>query len=306
MKSSRSLLTLWGIPGAMMVAVALPMLIYWGDLPDPMAIHWSFNEAPNGSAAPIVLLVGMLVAYAAVWSGVVRSSRLSPSQIPSFAAGAAGIGGLLAAVQWATVLTNRGKEVWTSADGFGWIQLLVAAAIGIVAGYVGWLLAPRFDAPVVEPDTPLVLPPGVAGLWSGTGQGLLTIGIVVALVAIGVLTWGWTGLGLVAIAVVGSMFARVSVTAGSGGVVITLGWFGWPSWKVPLDEISAVGHESVTPMAYGGWGYRVRPGVRAVIVRSGDGLRLVRPDKPDLLVTVDDAATGSRFINSLVDSPDRR
>lgn len=306
MKSARSLLALWGIPGAMMVAIALPMLVYWGDLPDPMAIHWSFNGTPNGSAAPIVLLAGMLVAYAAAWFGVVRSSRQSPPQTPSFAAGVAGIGGLLAAAQWVTVLTNRGKEAWTNADGFDWIQLLIVAAIGVVAGYLGWLLAPRFEGPAVEPDAPLELPPGVTGLWSGTGQGALTVGIVVALAGIGVVTWGWTGLGLVAIAVVGSVFARVTVTAGSGGVVITLGWFGWPSWKVPLEEVSAVGHESVTPMAYGGWGYRVRPGVRAIVVRSGDGLRLIRPNKPDFVVTVDDAAIGSRFISSLVDSSDRR
>jgi hypothetical protein len=306
MKSGRGLLVLWVIPGVMMAALALPMLIYWGDLPDPMAIHWGFGGKPNGSAAPIVLLAGMVAAYAAAWFGVVRSSHQSPPQTPSFAAGIAGIGGLLVPLQWMTVLVNRGKDVWTSADGFSWVQLVIAVAIALVAGYVGWLLAPRFAAPVTAADTPLVLSPGVSGLWSGTGQGILTIGIVVAMVAIGLFTWGWTGLGLLVIAAVGSIFARVTVTAGPGGVVITLGWLGWPSWTIPLDTISSAGHESVTPMAYGGWGYRVRPGVRAIVVRSGQGLHLVRPDKPDFVVTVDDAATGSRLINALVDAPDRR
>jgi hypothetical protein len=303
MRSVRGVLVLWVIPGVMLAAIALPMLIYWGDLPDPIAIHWGFGGEPNGSASPIVFLAVLLIAYAATWFAAVRSSHQSPPQTPSFAAGAAGIGGLLAAAQWTTVLTNRGEEVWTKASGFGWVQLLVAAAIAVAAGYVGWLLAPRFETPPVSQDAPLALPAGFAAVWAGTGRGLLTVCIVAAMVVLGILIWGWTGLGLFVIAVVGSLFARVGVTVGSGGVVITLGWFGWPSWQIPLSEISGAAHEQVAPMAYGGYGYRVRPGVRAIILRSGYGLRLMRPDQPDFVVTVDDAARGSRFINSLIDTP---
>ena len=58
--------------------------------------------------------------------------------------------------------------------------------------------------------------------------------------------------------------------------------------------------EQVNPMAYGGWGYRLRPGVRAVVTRGGEALRLVRTGKADLVLTVDDAATGAGVINSIL------
>ena len=53
-------------------------------------------------------------------------------------------------------------------------------------------------------------------------------------------------------------------------------------------------------MSYGGWGYRVRPGVRAIVIRGGEGLRIGRTNKADLVVTVDDAATGAGLVNALL------
>ncbi len=53
-------------------------------------------------------------------------------------------------------------------------------------------------------------------------------------------------------------------------------------------------------MSYGGWGYRIRPGMRAIVTRGGEGLRLVGEGKADLVVTVDDAQTGAGLINSML------
>ena len=57
--------------------------------------------------------------------------------------------------------------------------------------------------------------------------------------------------------------------------------------------------EEISPLSYGGWGYRGRPGVRAFVIRKGDGVRLARTGKPDVVVTVDDAARGVALINSM-------
>jgi len=84
------------------------------------------------------------------------------------------------------------------------------------------------------------------------------------------------------------------------GVFVSLGWLGAPSWSVPLSDIEAAEVENVAPMSYGGWGYRLRPGVRAIVVRGGDSLRLVRSDRDDLVLTVDDAETGAALVNSLL------
>jgi hypothetical protein len=105
---------------------------------------------------------------------------------------------------------------------------------------------------------------------------------------------------LLTIAVVGLLLAQVRLTAGPGGAVVALGPLGIPYVRIPLDEVASAAVEEVTPLAYGGWGYRVRPGVRAFVIRAGQGVRLRRTGKPDLVITVDDAERGAGVVNALI------
>ena len=52
-------------------------------------------------------------------------------------------------------------------------------------------------------------------------------------------------------------------------------------------------------MAYGGWGWRIRPGRRAYIIRGGPAIRIERANGVAVIVTVDDAAQGAAVIESL-------
>ena len=117
---------------------------------------------------------------------------------------------------------------------------------------------------------------------------------------IGLATWGWSTIVLIVVGLLLMTFAEVRTTVSQRGVVVSLGWLGFPSWTVPLSAISAAEVETIHPMSYGGWGYRIRPGVRALIARGGEAIRLVRIDKPDLVVTVDDATTGAGLVNSML------
>ena len=112
--------------------------------------------------------------------------------------------------------------------------------------------------------------------------------------------WGVVTVVLIAIGLIVLTFAEARVTVSRQGAVVSLGWLGVPSWSVPLGDIAHAEVEEVRVMAYGGWGYRLRPGVRAFVTRGGDGLRLVRADRPDLVVTVDDAARGAGLINAML------
>ncbi len=105
---------------------------------------------------------------------------------------------------------------------------------------------------------------------------------------------------MVALGALVLVFAEVRSTVAKRGVVVSLGWLGVPSWTVPMNTIERAEVEQVNPMAYGGWGYRLRPGVKAIVTRGGESLRLVRSDKADLVLTVDDAATGAGVINSML------
>jgi hypothetical protein len=169
-------------------------------------------------------------------------------------------------------------------------------------GYGGWQLAggkaiERTPAATSMPDLDIDEPG--AAIWSGRGSGWVLQLVGAALIVIGLATWSWSTVVLILLGMVVLVFAEVRVTVGHKGAVVSLGWLGIPSWTVPMSSISRAEVETVNPMAYGGWGYRLRPGVRAFVTRSGESLRLVRDDKADLVLTVDDASTGAGLLNSM-------
>jgi len=294
---------LYVVPAVLLVLIVLPFLLLWSSLPDPMAIHWGVGGNPNGYAPPVLLLLGLAAAYGAISLSVNRVVAATPGEMPSFVAGLFGVGGLLVAVSWMSVLANRDAGSWQGADPVGWFEILGVLALALVAGAIGWVSAGGSAARTdrVPGETPMIdVADPASAVWSGRGLGKVTTAIGVGVVLIGLFTWGAVGLGLVLIGIVALMFALVRVTVAQSGVVVSMGWWGFPRWKVSLDSVSSAEVEMVRPMAYGGWGYRARPGVRAIVVRSGAGLRLVRSDGADLVYTVDDAETAAGLVNAIV------
>ncbi|MEA2002209.1 MAG: hypothetical protein U9N84_10060, partial [Actinomycetota bacterium] len=170
-----------------------------------------------------------------------------------------------------------------------------------VAGLIGWLLAggsAEGDHNATMPTLDIGEP--ARAVWSGRGNGRLAQLVGVIAIVVGVGLWGWTSLVLLLVGLVVLVFAEVRVTVSNRGAVVSLGPLGVPSWTVPLSAITQAELETVTPMSYGGWGYRVRPGVRAIVTRGGEGLRLVREGQADLVITVDDAQTGAGLLNSML------
>ena len=81
---------------------------------------------------------------------------------------------------------------------------------------------------------------------------------------------------VVAVTVAVVLSSHVKVTVGANGLVAGLGPLHMPRVRIPLDEVDDVSVVQVEPMAWGGWGYRMWPGVRAVVVRRGEGIRVSR------------------------------
>jgi hypothetical protein len=294
---------LYVVPAVLLVLIVLPFLLFWSSLPDPMAIHWGVSGDPNGYSPPVLLVAGLAVAYAAITLSVYRVVVATPGEMASFVAGLFGVGGLLAAVSWRSVLANRDAGSWQGADPVGWFEILGVLAIALVAGAIGWFAAGgnASRAERVPGETPTIdVSDPASAVWSGRGFGRVTTVIGVAVILIGLFTWGVVGMGLALVGLIALMFALVRVTVAQSGVVVSLGWWGFPRWRVPLDSVTRAEVEVVRPMAYGGWGYRARPGVRAIVVRSGDGLRLVRDDGADLVYTVEDAQTAAGLVNAII------
>jgi hypothetical protein len=294
-------LTLRVIPLLIYGAIVLPFILYWGDLPNPMASHWGLGGDADGAMPPLVLLLLLIGIMAAVHLAVSRVIAQAPAEAASFIAGLYAIGVVIAGVGWLSVLANRDQTEWRAADSVGVLQILILLAVAGVAGFAGWWLVggrstsrPNADRPILD-----VADPSHA-VWASRGTGKLFYAIGAVVMVVGLATWGWSTIVLIVIGLLLMTFAEVRTTVSQRGVVVSMGWLGFPSWTVPLSAISAAEVETISPMSYGGWGYRTRPGVRALIARGGEAIRLIRIDKPDLVITVDDATTGAGLVNSML------
>ena len=296
-------LTLVVVPALALLLLGSVVAAFWSELPEPMAIHWGLDGEPD-SSAPRLIAFGLLAAiHVAVAVAVYRSVRRSPAEGPSFTAGLFAISALLLGTALLIASANQGEPDWRDADEVGLVQVLVLILVGLLFGTLGWVVAGgRAAATRAEPGSlpRLDVADPASSIWSGRGFGRITTAIGIAVAAAGLLVWGWSGLGLVLVGIVILLFAAVRVTVSGERLVVSLGWWGYPSWRVSLAEVARAEVARVNPMAYGGWGYRIRPGVRAIVVRGGDAVRIVRHEGPDLVYTVDDAERGAGLINSIV------
>lgn len=303
MNVSRPWLTLGVVPTLLLGLIVLPFVLYWGELPNPMAIHWNFAGDPDGSMPPLVMLLTVAGIFAAVHLAVTRIVARAPYETPSSIAVLYAVAAVLGGVAWLPVLASRNQISWNDADSVGLIQITMLVVAAGAAGSAGWFLAGGRSAGTsgIATTSPLldVAEPGHT-IWSGRGTGKPFYAVGAAVMVAGLVTWGWSTLALIVVGLVILTFTEVRVTVSRRGVVVSLGWMGFPSWTVPLRAISEAHVETVSPMAYGGWGYRIRPGVRAVVIRGGEALRLVREDKADLVLTVDDAETGAGLVNAIL------
>lgn len=292
------------VPVLAIVAVAVLPVLFWSRLPGPVAIHWGLDGRPDGSA-PLVVDAVLLTAITALVTLLMAFSvgRADRGVARLMLALSHGLGAFFVLLRWRTIERNLDVAVWTDAGTLGFLDLALLLLLALPVALVGWWLGgrhPELPRPVHH-VVAAQLPEDGQLVWTGRqswtigrllgptliAAGALTTAVRVApetlvlgvtLLSAGVLVWGFT---------------TIAVAAGPTGLKVRFGPLGWPLIRVPLASIASVTVEDVEPMAYGGWGYRVLPGVRAVVIRRGIGLRVARPGRADLVVTVDDAPTAA-------------
>ena len=300
---ARRLAAVWGIPAAFLFVIVAPPLVLIGRLPDPIAVHWGAGGAPNGSMPFWTSLAFLGGFWLVAWIGLLAAGRAGAPSSPALAV-VYFLGGILAAVQISIVDRNLNAEDWTQAGDLAWWGVALVIGAAVAAGAGGWFLGTGagFMRSATEPGTvpSAGLEAGEPGTWFGTAAVHWPVLLAVAgLGAIPFLPAWYRWIPAVAALLVGVLTA-VRVTVDDRGLVAGFGWFGWPRRTVRLEEISRAEVVDVRPIAYGGWGYRIRPGVTALIVRGGTAIRVVRADKRDLVVTVDDAERGAGVLNDLL------
>ena len=302
---------------ATLAAIVLPLLA-WSELPDPVAIHWGLDGRPDGSAPLVVdvVLMAVLTGLVALLPlvAVLRGDRATARTMLALAHG---MGTFLAVLRWRTVELNRGVAAWTDAGSLTLIDIALLLAVAAPFALLGWWLGgkhPELPQPL-RTVAPLPLPADGQLVWIGRqawsvarvlGPVLIAVGGLVTAVRVApeTLILGSTLL-LVGLLVWWS--TSITVAAGPAGLKVRFGPLGWPVVRVVLADVERIEVVDVEPLAYGGWGYRVVPGARAVVIRRGVGLRIGRRGRPDLVVTVDDAATAAGVLAAHLDAlPDAR
>jgi hypothetical protein len=83
---------------------------------------------------------------------------------------------------------------------------------------------------------------------------------------------------------------------------VEFGPWGGPRFRIPLAEIESAEVITARPMAWGGWGYRIRPGGRAVITRGGPGVQLaLSGSRVFVTTTTRDPEAVAGLVNTLLD-----
>ena len=302
------------VPLLLLLATVVVALSWTPRLPDPLAVHWDAAMRPDGfgslkDAVAIPLVIGLLFAAGmwalAFWVGRDTSTR-------RLAAGSAvGLTVLMSVVVLGSLSVQLDLADAADAPGIGHVTAWAFAG-GIAGGVLAALAVPR-DAPMpssapvdpAAPRTPLAegeraawsrTVTSRAGGWVGGAAVLVNVVLAVALRTPSLLVLA-AALGLL---LASMLVLRVGVDARG---LLARSALGWPTVRVPLDEVVAARVVAIDPFGeFGGWGYRIGHGGRAgFVLRKGEGIEVERTGGRVLVVTVDDAATGAALLNTLAD-----
>ncbi|MFE5868290.1 hypothetical protein ACFQ6V_06470 [Streptomyces roseifaciens] len=283
-----------------------------GDLPDPVATHFSGSGGADGFTAlgsfPYQAL-GLLLVMALLFGGLVYATRGARVLV----ALGCGVAGFLCAVTVSVVLGNARAEtadqVHLTLGTFG-----AAAAVAAVAAGLGALAGGRgvpAPAPAKAAAGPAAAPrldlrEGESAIWTrraGSRPLLIGGGALVAAGAVLTPLAGWVaGAGLMAGGAVLCACFGVRVTVDRHGLTVNVLGLPRPRVRIPLDRIEEAVHRDVDPLRdLGGWGYRAVPGRSGFALRSGDAVVARLTTGSEFVVTVDDAVTAAALLNALAE-----
>jgi hypothetical protein len=311
---SRALLLGTLLPLIVMGATAAMLLAWLPRLPDPTVLHWGPGGPDRFGTARDAFLTFAVLAGVLCLPLVIAAPLVRRGVRRGVAALAAGVTVLVAGIAISTTVIQVDVD---DARAVG------SPGAGIAISFVGALLTSLLVVAMIgrEPAQPtsasvpadaarLSLPDGVAAAWSRplalvpTAVPVVVVALLIGLaVALGVVTGDWwmlVPMGLVSLLLVGSLGWRVTIDRGGLRIRNLLGW---PSYRVPADEIVRADATTVDPLAeFGGWGVRYgRAGTVGFVGRKGEAIAVERTGGRRLVATVDDSARAAALLNTLVD-----
>ncbi|MEK0372257.1 hypothetical protein [Corynebacterium mastitidis] len=281
--------------GLISTALLIWSLLLMEGAPDPVAVHFS-GSTPDGYAAPWVLW-GCAAALAAALLGLFcwfSARGLAQGHMARFHAAAAAFGCLL--VTGTAFLLLRLNQGAPDAEHVSLRAAHVAALCG------GALLG---AAPVVPGA--LSIPADGAAAWVGTASLPLPLLLILgaataALLLCGALWTPWLLPAGLLVFLLTLATASWQVRADAQGLTVR-SLMRWPRLRVAAREIERAEVADLSPADWGGWGWRVSPRRRALMLRGGPGLRVRHAGGAVTEVSCPDAEQAAAVLNSYAGSP---
>lgn len=290
---------------ASVLATAVITALWYPVMPNPLATHWGFNGAPNGFMPRIVDASLMLALIASTWLFVWAAGRADRAAARLMIATANQLAVFFVGLRYLTYAANRDAPTWDQAAALTGVDLLWPLAVSLIAGVVGFSAAQNRPEHLIQTSHVSQSDKDAApDVFDSYLTARLMTALPVLVVAIGLIVWvlvpgqagQLVGFLCVLLAVIAALLTRAHVHVDAKQLTVSFGPFHWPRISRPLTAVCDVVVLEVEPLAYGGWGYRLLPGLRAVVIRRGEGIRVSFHNQPDLVVTVDDAPLAALVI----------
>jgi hypothetical protein len=193
----------------------------------------------------------------------------------------------------------------------GALPLLLMVLTGY--GVIPFLIAPTWlaDSPEQSPAAVASVPTGVTA-WSATVTaplfawlGVAMIGLAVTLVVLTAVGAGAGGVNVVApvIFLIASLpmlvLARLRVSVDDRGLRVVSWMFGIPLKSLALPAIESAHTDTLEPLQWGGWGYRVMSGRSAIVLRKGPALVVNLTNGKQFALTLDEPETPAALLSLL-------
>lgn len=290
------------------VAISVTATLWFDRLPARLPQQWNGAEITSTAATEVMIGITGTIALLGAVAGLIALSDAAASIRRGLVLAAGCTAGLAAGV-W---LVLAGLVIATGSpepEAGLWPVLTV---LGCAYGLIPFALAQR-RLRADEPDRAIAatMPLGAteAGAWFTTVTVPLFIGLAV------LMALGATGLAVFSVVQNGAgasaaitlalvtgiclVFARLRVSVDRRGLRVVSSLLRVPIKQIALTDVASARAETIRPMEWGGWGYRIRPGRSAVVLTGGPGIVVQRRNGTQFAVTVPEAELPAALLTTL-------
>jgi hypothetical protein len=289
-------------------AITWSLVAWWSVLPADLPSQWSGDKVvsrlPTVVFVGAALLVGVASAAFAWYAAISPRAFERPRRVFLIAGSAAAT----AAAAW--LLSGKAASRPNEELGPDGLWAIAALFYGLAPFAVA---VARPTAPDISEVEGLTLGAGEEVAWSRTQPVKLFVWVaavcVVLAVGLGYLPMILAGVNAsnASVAIVTSilattslMFARIRVTVDRRGLRARSATCGIPLVALRLADMVAAEAISLDPLRWGGWGYRIAPAGRALVLRAGPAIVVKMENGRDVAVTTPDAEQAVSVLRALL------